>query len=318
MAKKTDWKTIGILALLFIGLWMFMGGKFPKMQIGQVNQGGVNVPGQNPPSIVCPDNLLTSVKVAARNPLNASLEYNSGTFRIVDAASGKTVTTVTSGASGLGTGVNVQCGKDYILYYLGDGTLTSVKYPFTASGAELPIYVDVPEASDVEFKILDSSYNDVNGTSGWYQDVAVPATAIAFGAGTTNTYYLKIRVTNSAAQFGSDGLQNYLCVDFDTSKFSKTNGVIVSGLSEVPVPAALQAQGMDKCWALPVIKSTDGEITYTVTLRADLGDPTSGVKFQVFDGNYYEKLDGTIGAGVANDAYTLIGSTDRFVTLNIQ
>ena len=303
-----------ILAIIF-GAAYFLG--YIRLS-SMPQQAAPGLPQPSQPSIAaCPDTGLTALKVAARNPLNASLEYNAVTFKIVK--DGQIIGTVTAGSSGLGTATNVECGESYELYVLGDGTYTSVKTSVVADGATEEVYVNVPESTEVEFKVLDSTYSDVNGTSGWYQDVVVPSTAISFDSGSVNTYYIKIRAKDAAAQFGSDGLTNYICADFNTAKFSKANGVVISGLTEVDVPAALQAQGMDKCWILPVIKSTEGEKTLTVTIRADLGDPgaSDDIKFQVFDGNYYQKNDGTIGIGVADDAYTLVGEDDSWVSINI-
>ena len=283
--------------------------KLPKVQQAVVQP---SAPSEVP--FGCPDTLTTNLKVAARNPLNASLEYLAATFKIVDPTSNQIIGTVTGSSSGLGSATSVECGRTYVLYYLGDGTYTSVKKTVTANGATEEVYIDLPKSSELQYTVY-KAYSNI--TQEWGQDVTTSTQT--FNSGTTETYTVKIRVKDSAAQFGADGLTVYLCADFNTAKFSKTNGVIVSGLSTIDVPSGLQAQGMDKCWVMTPIKSTEGERELSIQLKADLGDPgaSDDVTFYIYDSQYYQKNDGTIGIGPTDDAYSLVGEVDRAFTFDI-
>lgn len=300
-----------LLTIIVIGAIIFFAGGFAPVAI---------VPGVAPTVVgeaICPNTLGTSVSVEAKNPNNSSLEFIAVDARVTDPADGRTITTLASATTGLGTAGTLECGDTFDFVVLGNVTQVSQKNAGVfVEGQSQEVRMSISEASDVEFKVLDSSFD--NQTSGFVQDALTANQTVGQEA---NTYTIKARVQDAAAQYGSDTLPNYVCADFSESVYSKANGVILSGsgssaVSVVPrYPASL---GFEKCWQIPAIKSTAGEIQWSLTVRGDLADPGAGndVKVQVFDGNYYLKTDGTIGSGTGNDINAAIGEVDRFITID--
>lgn len=270
--------------------------------------------------IGCPDDLSTTVKARAKNPLNASLHYVPAPIEYVDLdrntrVGGETLTESTTGT--YSTGVSLTCGKEYKVMVVNDASYVAVsKSTGVLSGDTVYVDLDVPQSSEVEFAVYDSGWDNI--TTPWVQDTTTSAQT--FGSGTVNSYYLKVRAKSSSAQFGSDELAVWICADFNTAKFSKSNGVTISGLIASPtLPDYCSANGYDKAWKISAIKSAEGERVYTVTLRADLGDPSSSddVKFLFVDEHYYTKLDGTKTFGTADDSLADVGETNRYVTFDI-
>jgi len=271
----------------------------------------------------CPDSGQTNLKIAVRNPLNSTLDYLGATGYVVYQGDSMPVGTVTGAATGLGSAVSFTCGKTADLYILGDTNVVSASLKgINLLGASVEKYITAPRSSDLQFLIYNDAYQEINGSTTYYKDVTVPATAITFNSGDSKTYTMKVQTAKGSAQFGSDEVDNYIGIDYNTAKFSSANGVVITGdhvISEVTCPAYAYAQGMDKCYKIKPIKSSEGTVTFTLSLKADLGDPgdTDDVKIQFYDGNYYQGADGSIKAGIGNDANGAIGQTDRYVTINL-
>ena len=321
--KAAGWKWLvgGALAVLAF-LWITGNLEIPSIPSFRPAPAAVvqPEPTEVPEGIRCPTDLTVDLNVRAKNPLNASLEWVGATiYYAQDGISLGSATlntdgtykTITSGA---------ECGEYYDLYTLNDADYVAVsKKGILAQGASVEVDLEIPKSTDVEFKLLDNTYTDVNGTSGFYKDVTVPSTAISFSSGDVKTYYLKVRTVSGAAQFGSDELPVYICADFNLAKFSKSNGVIISGATPVELPTYCAINGYDKAWMIEPIKSTEGERTYTITIRADLGDPgtSDDIKFLFIDSHYYLGNDGTIKWGTADDTGTAVGESDRWIVVNL-
>lgn len=313
---------LAIVAIVLMVVWAV--GGFASFGLPGLTTLAVQAPpttGGVQPTTQCPNTLGTSVSLAARNPLNASLQYEAAVFKVTPTGdASKIAYSVTGGASGLGTGVNMGCGKTYDFYYLGDTSYASKKVSGQAvSGYSAEVYTDLPQSTDVEFKIIDENNQDINSTSGWYYDVSVPTSAVAFSSGSTKNYLFKTETRGNAAQFGSDEIQNVVCANFNSAVYSTTGGVAFDGMTKLSsVPSYPASLGYDACWALPSIKSVDAAKQYGLTIRADLGEPgaSDDVTFQVFDGNYYATTTGGVNSGVGNDVNLDVGQTNRYITLN--
>ena len=315
MQKGQAW----IWLLVLLGLLVATGMISVKMPFTTTG-GKTDISGGEEMILGCPDDLSTTVKARARNPLNASLQYVAAPVQYIDATrntklAGETLTASTTGT--YSTGVSLTCGKSYKVMVVNSDSYVSVSKSIgPIKGDTYYVDLDVPQSTYVEFAVYDSSWNNL--TNGWVGDASTSTQT--FGSGTTASYYLKVRAHDSAAQFGSDELGIWICADFNTAKFSKTNGVTISGLTpSSTIPEYCAANGYDKAWKITPIKSTEGERVYTINLRADLGDPGSSddVKFLFVDEAYYTKLDGTIGSGTADDSLTAVGETDKYITFDI-
>ncbi|MEM5785133.1 MAG: hypothetical protein QW469_01165 [Candidatus Aenigmatarchaeota archaeon] len=309
-----------LIVAIILGI-LLLTGTIQLQGITQPTTGGVVSAGNKPTYTNCPDSKMTGLKIATRNNLNSSLQYLQATAQVIYSDESRPSGTVTSGADGLGSASNFECGRSVDLYFIGTSDyVSSAVRGVQLSGAQKEVYVDLPKSTDLQFLIYDESYNEVNGSSTYYKDVTVPSTAIPIGSGETKTYTIKVQTVSPSAEFGSDTLDNYIGIDYETSKFSKDNGMILSGDHVIGVadcPAYAYALGMDKCWKIKPIKSSEGTVQFTWTIKSDLGDPANDIKIQFFDGNYYLGNDGTIKAGIGDDSNSAIGQADRYIIFNI-
>ena len=284
---------------------------------------------------LCPDTQSTNLKVAYQNSieLNSTLQYETATFDVY--RSGVSIGQVTSGEGLSATALSVDCGSTYDLYFRGSSALNSIaSKSIVTTGANWPVYNVGARASQVEFLLYDTGFNNEttgDGTTGSFGQDQTSTTNWAFTTGTRKDFYLQARAKSAGAQFGTSqsvldsvtsGVHNLLCSDFNTAKFDKNSGINVVGShvgSVLDPPAYAVSQGMDKCWVLDPIKSSDGTLQWNLGLFSNLGDPgdTDNPKFQVFDAQVYKKADGSISAGLSDDALTALGATDRYVIVNI-
>ena len=282
-------------------------------------------------SISCPDDGTTDLNVRAKNPLNSSLDWVGATVYYAD-ANGLVLGSAALNSDGTFKTVSTStsCGGTYNLYVLSNSNYVSESVKdVKLEGARTVIYdgktaegvdMSIPKSTDVEFEVFDSSYN--NETSGWVQD-ATTNVAHTLGAGDSDTVILKYRAKDSAAQFGSDELPVYVCADFDLAKFSKTNGVTVSGADWTvasTLPKYCAENGYEKAWIIKPVKSSDGEQTATINIRADLGDPgaSDDIKLMFVDSAYYQGSDGTVKSGTSDDSANDVGATNRYITINVE
>src|SRR3990167_2473510 len=263
---------------------------------------------------LCPDTQATNLKVAYKKKDNSILQYETATFDVY--RSGVAIGTVATGeAAGLSTtALSVDCGASYDVIYRGSSSFDSVaKLAVVATGANKEVYFDGSRTSQVEYLLYDTGFNNEtigDGTSGDFGQDETSTTNTAFSTGTRKDYYLQVRAQTSAATFGtptsilnlvSTGVNNLLCVDYNTAKFDKASGITVVGshIGAVVDPTSYaSSQGMDKCWVLDPIKSSDGTLQWNIGLYSNLGDPgdTDNPKFQAFDAQIYKTAAGSLAA----------------------
>ncbi|MEM5866326.1 MAG: hypothetical protein QXG39_00200 [Candidatus Aenigmatarchaeota archaeon] len=289
----------------------------PKMVPKEVVPPSEEVP--TPPT--CPSDLKTSIQARATNPLATGLTYVAATLYY-----GKG-TQVLGSASLLNTGAYTEltasgvCGaSDYWVATVNDADFVAKKQNLPQlTGAVQYVDLAIPASCPVEFRVYDSAW--VNLTAGWVNDATTAQ--VSMGSGETADFRVQYRTSSSACQFGSDELKTYICVDFNLAKFSKDNGVVISGdgvlgeASELPTYCA--NNGYEKAYILAPVKSTEGIKELRVSIKADMGDPGSSddVKLLFIDEHYYQGKDGAIKSGTCDDAGTAVGESDTYITINL-
>lgn len=275
----------------------------------------------------CPSTMQTVIKTRSRNPLNSSLNYIAGTVYYVgsDNKQKASESTTSSAEGSWSTGATVTCGDTYRVMRVNDASYPASSHNIGQVKGYIQ-YADVTgtNSGPLVFWMGKSDYSNITHTNDvpedWVFDTTTAAQTLGAAAGDTFSGYLKFKCNSTAAQFGSDDMIPYLCLDFDTAIYSKANGVIVSGLTEVPISqvAYCAANGYDKAYKLPkAIRSTDGEWQYSITIRNDLAAASNkDVKFLIVDQHYYFGIDGTVKSGTADDGLTAVGETDRYITFD--
>mgnify|MGYP000144326429 CR=1 FL=1 len=276
----------------------------------------------------CPDDGTTTIKALARNPLNSSLEYTGAKLYYV--VNNRQVASATLNSGGAGTAykeiyANALCGKErFYLMTIDDSNHVYFKAgPFLAEGPIMNLGpedgLEIPESTDLKFTVYDDVWNELtNSTLSPQQDVAT-VTAVSIDT-STNKKVAVIRVTtsSSAAQFGSDLAKPYVCADFDLSYYSKT-GIILQGGGAVEVsdlPRYCANNAYEKAWQINPVKAlTD----FDLIVQDVLQDPgtSQDIKLIFVDQHAYEKTDGTIAVGTADDLSNDVGETNRYITISV-
>ena len=300
---------------------------------GSVIASTATCPGTTP-SVTCPSTMQTTIKTALKNPLAGTLSYTQANLTIVDADSGevKSISDFAAGGAtkGYSTGVALSCGKHYKIYTW-PNTNTSTNGNFTSCSKDLGIidgdtaYIDFEcsNATLPEFAVFTSSYANQSGNKNndyWVTDVA-STDAQAMGTNSVLTMILRYRANSTysgGSQFGSDELSTYVCADYEMTAFSKS-GVTTDRTDwvETDLPKWCANAGYDKAWKIPALKTSHGDRDAKITLKADLGNPSTDPRFYFVDEAYYQGSDGKMHYSSANDAGTDLGMTNKYVDINL-
>ena len=276
-------------------------------------------------ALACPDDGTTDLNTKARNPLNASadfvpvtLYYSDMNWNLMGSA-----TQLTTG-NYKQTATTTKCGEQYRLFTKDDSNFVfaqKVTPVLTGSGVEVDMVV--PRSTDVQFKAFDE--NGDNQTSGYVQDTTT-TTAESLSSGGVLVYKILYQAKTSASQFGSDdpSAPTYICIDANPAKFSKSNGITLSGSGifekiSTNLPKYCSDNGYESAYRISPVKSTDGTREMYVTIRADLGDPgaSDDVKLMFVDSHAYLSSTGLVKVGTADDSASDIGETNRYITINL-
>lgn len=306
---------IGLLALAFLkdGSFNFGSEWFkPKAVSGVVG--------------ACPDDGTTTLLMRAKNPLNNTADWLSSATVYVSTPGGdpqfsEALNEATGGVFD-DDETSPSCGNSYVVHTKNDGNYVYAEQPTgVIGGANQEVTLNVARSSEVEFYVFDEAGD--NQTTTWVQDT-ISTTAEAMSSGSVLTYEIKYRAKTGSAQFGSDltsKAPTWICIDADPTKYSKTNGVTISGggahSRTTDLPKYCADNGYEAAYKIPPVRSTDGSKSILVTVRADLGDPTTDVKLMFVDSHAFEGGDGMHHVGTADDASSGVGETDRYVTINI-
>ena len=327
--KKHAIQTFGLvmLGLYFvnsmglINLGSFVGAGLPAA-VGPLQPVGITGAG-----VSCPTTLATTLKTRVRNPLNSSLNYIAAPLSYVgsDNKMKATDTGLSTTTGTWSTGAAITCGVAYTAKVVNSASFIAVSRDVGVLSGDI-VYNEMEgsPSGQLVFWIGDSNFNNQTsgvgdgGDNGWAQDTTTTAQTFGAAAGASASYVLKAKVNSTAAQFGSDSLSTYVCADFDTAIYSKANGVIISGLQEVPVSGICSTSGYDKMWKLAgPLKANAGEYVWTVSVKNDLAAASNkDVKFYFVDEHFYTGIDGTIKGGTQDDNSADVGETNNYVTID--
>jgi hypothetical protein len=217
------------------------------------------------------------------------------------------------------TGVALQCGQTYTPYVLSGSTVLSAKFaPVVAtSGTSMHDYVG-QATSDVTFQAYayPTLTNETNG-AGYTQDF-ITNNAVDLNAGSSTALKVVYKANSASAQFGSNdpAIPPYVCADFLLTKIYKSDVTVNrADWVETDLPEYCANNGYEKAWKIPVVKQDAQEVVITVKAYADTGD--NNAKFLWVDSAYTTTGSGMIVANTVDSAGSEVGSTDRYVTLNL-
>lgn len=291
----------------------------------------------------CPDSGLSDIRARLYNPLNSTLDYVPDQTVYIYSGNSEAVPSITSNYNWASSGTDPKCPGTYTLYTLPGNASGSAGWANAITSCMKTAYVDgassgedfliaCPRSSALKIRVIDSSYNNVThgvaadqaDAEGWCTVDCAFATAKAVSSGQTLNYKIQAQTNVSMAQFGSEGMGVILCADFDTSKFSKSSGISVTGggasvLANVPEGTVFSTASCDKAWKVNTIKSTDGIITYDISLKADLGDPTTDIVWYLFDEGYFRgtTAGGPISKGYNDYAGNDLGNYNQKITFDL-
>jgi hypothetical protein len=270
----------------------------------------------------CPQDLTTDIAARAKNPLAISPTYLAVPVTLFKGDQKVLTATLSSTGDYATVTTNGECGaSDYVLAVVNSPNYVAKKVNVPRlTGAIKYVDFDVAPFSEVEFRVFDSSWQSL--TDGFVQDVATN-TPIALGAGSSADVRIQYRAKSPNAQFGSDELKSYICADFNLAKYSKDQGVTISGSGVIgladTLPKYCAENGYEKAWVISPVKSTEATKEIMVSIKADLGDPTSTdpIKLIWVDEHYFIGNDGRLKSGTSNDASNDVGGVNRYITISV-
>jgi hypothetical protein len=325
MAKQSTVIMAGVVFLVLgFVLAIFLSGGMPGVTTGGI----IQISQDQEEKVTCPDDLTTNVDVRSVNPENASLDYALPSHTVGYTKNGQFIAsgTVSSADGSYDTiDTNGECGATINLYSFNNANSSAVsKKGVLLQGPATQTELVVPRQSSLEFRALDDALNNITQVAG---------SATAFGAdittstqtinsGDTKTFFIRVRPQVAQTSWGSDEVQNIICGDFNTAKFSKPSvtlsGPGVQELSTLPSFCVSDGSG-DKAWSITPISRKEGYRELVLTLAADLGDPgaSDDVVLKFYEGSYYQSNDGSIKGGIASDNLAAIGITDTKIIIDV-
>ena len=341
IAKSVSMTLLVVVIIGVVAVLALSGGfQFPLQQITQQQVTPTGV------TLDCPDDKSSTVSIVARNPQNTTgTIYNAPTVSWVQ-SDGKTFLTEAGTAGSTrspSTGDSLNCGEEYRAIiadtssFVGSSKISYVDpvskvtfdnvRSFVANGAAMTIEIESIPIGEVQYMITDASGNNltVSATAptasgdGWCSGCTTSANQ-AMSSGDTLSRELKLRVNGSGTGVGSEESPNYICFDFTLTAFSRSNGIVVTGLQESPtLPAFCSADADEKAYVAPALRATAGEYIYPLKIYNDLTSAVDGdnVIYQYVDSAYFTGGDGSIKIGTADDALTNVGWTQRTGTQDI-
>jgi hypothetical protein len=325
---RTNWTPIILIGVLLVVTGII---SIPNLNIGQTGS-AVNTGGQAN-NAYCGDDGLATAYATSRNQLSlSSADYTGGSVNYIRESTGKTVATdtVTTSATPTTEDNFMVCGERYKALYVNNASSYGETDWVTVDSAQKTFDVPSYESADLKFTVY--FLNSSNLTSGAVQDADTNGN-IALTTGDSYTLILDVETSAGSSQFGypmvkaesSTGVsgQAFVCADFDLSKFGKEDVTLSCPFilkEESTLPVVCSANGYEKAWSIKPIKSSDGLQRCTIKISASKGDPSTStdVKFYFTDISAYNGADGTLKYGTADDATTVTGETDRYITIGMQ
>lgn len=302
-----------LVVLVIGGALLLKGGQ--KVILDKANTGNA-----------CDEDGTVDLMTKMKNPtrLNSTADYLAGTLYWAKADSGEEVSSVAQLATGAfkQSSTTTKCDSSYVLYTKNDGAYVFCeKETGPLHNGNNEFVIECPRSSELEFYAFDNAGD--NQTAGWVQDT-ITTTAEAVGSGGTLSYKYLVRAKTAGAQWGSsqkDKAKTYACIDADPSKFSKSSGVAINckghkkGTGELP--KICSENGYESYYVVDPIGADDGELECKVTIRADLGDPTTDVKIYYTDDHAFTSSGVGYSIGTSDTSASGVGETDRYITINL-
>lgn len=334
-------KAIGAVGILLVVVLAIVGINFLPQAINTLAGFGssltglfsVAVPQSAPSSSTCPNsNGVGTLNYVIKAVGNSSLYYPAANYVVLytspDEKSGQVVETAAITAAGTLTYDRdvdtIECLSGVEVITLAGSNLTGSRDVVNEKvGTNVYKEVLVPTTSPIKlFARTSALANDTQLVDGG-------ASAVAGGYEITTTTHAMttgdrldavVEFFPVANKIHGNYQRNELIIAFDadTSKFSKTNGVTISGLPGiVSLPSSTygldSAIGADFVFKIPAIAAGNvigfpglvGSQKLTVTLNSDVGNPTADVTMYVLQPGWYQDTDGEYKYGIYNSVSTL-------------
>ena len=330
MGRRTNSKMTGqnaflaIIALAVVALVVMQSG---ILSIGAPTPTGgfISPTGAAETGALCQDDGSNDVKVAAKNSLNSSLEYQAADFRVI--ANGNVVNTGTgtAGSTLTYTTIAIPCSpRTGTIYALASADIVSAKGTYTVREDDTTGYLimNQPDSSQAQLKLFDTTFTN---TSVDFAATQTETTAVAMSAGDSRNGYLDIKAPTGKSQYGgpeSDGIL-WAIDTVDGAAFGDDDIALSSSqitLREVDCDTYTNARSKDsadRCYTSAAIKASDGEkrLSWTMTNGggSDAGASSDPILY-VEDLQYYEENDGTIQYGAFTSGGTNAGESQVALT----
>jgi len=274
----------------------------------------------------CQTDGTNSLFVAARNPLNTSLEYQAGTAYVVN-SKGEVIAsgTLNAGETLSFKEIDVPCSADNAkgkVYIVADSARDSAEGTYSFEKAtSYTIQLKQADQDQLTFIFYDSTLTNTSNPDTGTKGGATETTAVAMSSGDTRNGYLDVKQGTGSAQMGSTHHGLFWCYDsVNSAAFSDTSLALTSqsggfSLNEVSCslyPKATAVDSCNRCWTSRAIKAQDGTLRLAWTLSNDGGTDAGAsddVKLYVNDIVYFLDTDGKIKLEVYNAAGTDQGET---------
>ena len=147
------------------------------------------------------------------------------------------------------------------------------------------------------------------------------------GTGGASNMELNIKGGTPATFFGNPVLANIqpniLCADANATDFKMSSFTAQIGdtiLTKVSAPASLtigSTANQSQCWELPGLVGTQRiDVIMSVVAQTSV-NPSSDINLNLFDGDYYQDVYGSLKTGVNTDTSADVGATNETETIYI-
>lgn len=147
----------------------------------------------------------------------------------------------------------------------------------------------------------------------------------AIGTGGASNVELRIKGGTPATFFGNPVLAtvqpNVLCADANATEFKMSSFTAQIGanvLDKVSAPASLtigSTANQSQCWELPGTVGTQRiDVVMNIVAQTSV-DPSANINLNLFDGDYFQDVYGSLKTGVNTDTSADVGATNETETI---
>jgi len=278
----------------------------------------------------CQTDGTNSLFLAARNPLNSSLEYQAGTAYVTNAvgdviASG----TLNAGEALSYKEISVPCSAQNAkgsVYIVADSERASAigSYSFEKQTADT-----VQLAQEDQDQLTGTMYSTtLANTSLTAKGTITETTAVAMSAGDTRSGYIDFSDATGKSQYGSTHSGIFWCVDtVNSAAFtdasitlsSQTGGFSLNEIQCTQYPKATSVDSCNRCWTSPALKAATGTVRFSWSMTNDGGTDAGASDDPILyseDIQYFLDIDGKIKLEAFNGAGSNQGESQVKLTWN--